>query len=89
MTEPETNLSYEEARDALIEVVSRLESGSPTLEESLSLWERGEALADLCQSWLEDARGRLAAAAGPLEAAESGADTSAADPSAAEKEEQS
>ncbi|GAA2244836.1 hypothetical protein GCM10010401_17650 [Rarobacter faecitabidus] len=55
-------LSYEDARDQLIEIVSSLESGAGTLEESLSLWERGEALAQHCQRWLDDARNRLDAA---------------------------
>ena len=56
------DLSYEQARDALIDVVRRLESGAETLEESLALWERGEALATICQDWLDGARKRLDAA---------------------------
>ena len=52
-------LGYEEARDALLEVVRSLEQGGVTLEESLALWERGEKLAQLCESWLEGARRRL------------------------------
>ncbi|QSB04637.1 exodeoxyribonuclease VII small subunit [Natronoglycomyces albus] len=52
-------LSYEEARAELVEVVQKLEAGAATLEESLQLWERGEELADLCQSHLEGARERL------------------------------
>ena len=55
--------SYEEAREELVEVVRRLESGGTDLEESLALWERGEELAKLCQHWLDRARERLAAAA--------------------------
>jgi exodeoxyribonuclease VII small subunit len=55
-------LSYEKARDELIEVVRRLEAGGTTLEESLALWERGEQLATACQEWLDGARQRLAAA---------------------------
>lgn len=51
--------SYEQARDELVEVVRRLEAGGTTLEESLSLWERGEELARICQSWLQGARERL------------------------------
>lgn len=57
-------LSYEQARDELVAVVGRLESGGESLEESLSLWERGEALAARCQQWLDGARERLAAARG-------------------------
>jgi exodeoxyribonuclease VII small subunit len=55
------SLSYEQARDELIEVVRRLEAGGSTLEESLQLWERGEQLANICQEWLDGARVRLKA----------------------------
>ncbi|CAB4705589.1 MAG: exodeoxyribonuclease VII small subunit [Actinobacteria bacterium] len=55
-------LSYEEARDALAEIVESLESGQSTLEESLALWERGEELAKICQQWLDGAKAKLAAA---------------------------
>ena len=58
MTEPQ-QLSYEQAREELIEVVRTLEQGGVTLEESLALWERGEALATACQQWLNGARTRL------------------------------
>lgn len=61
-------LSYEQARDALIDVVRRLESGAETLEESLALWERGEALARHCEQWLAGAQARLDAAKTPPEA---------------------
>ncbi|MGL5857350.1 MAG: exodeoxyribonuclease VII small subunit [Angustibacter sp.] len=56
-------LSYEQARDELVEVVRRLESGGTSLEESLTLWERGEALAARCQAWLDGAQARLDAVA--------------------------
>ncbi|TGN64107.1 exodeoxyribonuclease VII small subunit [Nocardioides eburneiflavus] len=56
--------SYEEAREELIEVVRTLEAGGTTLEESLALWERGEALAKVCQQWLDGARERLDEAMG-------------------------
>ncbi|PJI94667.1 exodeoxyribonuclease VII small subunit [Luteimicrobium subarcticum] len=55
-------LGYEDARDELVAVVARLEAGASTLEESLALWERGEALAARCQQWLDGARERLASA---------------------------
>jgi exodeoxyribonuclease VII small subunit len=61
-TADEPELSYEEAREELVEVVRRLESGGSNLEESLALWERGEKLAQICQSWLDGARRRLEAA---------------------------
>ncbi|MFE6650349.1 exodeoxyribonuclease VII small subunit [Nocardioides sp. NPDC057772] len=56
------NLSYEQAREELVEVVRRLEAGGITLEESLALWERGEKLATLCQEWLDGARKKIDAA---------------------------
>ncbi|HEY0119932.1 MAG TPA: exodeoxyribonuclease VII small subunit [Cellulomonas sp.] len=55
-------LGYEQARDELVAVVARLEAGAGSLEDSLALWERGEALATRCQQWLDGARERLAAA---------------------------
>ncbi len=55
-------LSYEQARDELVQVVAELEQGSATLEQSLALWERGEALAARCEEWLIGARARLDAA---------------------------
>lgn len=55
-------LDYESARDELIAVVNELEQGSQTLERSLALWERGEALAERCEQWLVGARSRLEAA---------------------------
>ena len=65
--------TYEAAREELVDVVRRLESGGATLEESLALWERGEALATLCQQWLDGARARLdAAVAGSPEPDETG-----------------
>lgn len=56
------SLSYEQARDELVEVVRRLEAGGATLEESLALWERGEELAGVCRELLAGARERLDAA---------------------------
>ena len=56
-------LSYEQARDELVTIVNKLEAGGTTLEESLTLWERGEELATLCERYLDNARARLDAAA--------------------------
>ena len=61
MTDP-ASPSYEAARDELAEVVRALEAGGTTLEESLTLWERGEVLAKVCQQWLDGAKARLDAA---------------------------
>ena len=60
-TEP-PEITYEQARDELVTVVQRLESGGVPLDESLKLWERGEELAAICQRWLDGARARVDAA---------------------------
>lgn len=57
-----TQLSYEDARTELVAVVAELEKGQSTLEETLRLWERGEALATRCEEWLAGAKERLNAA---------------------------
>ena len=62
---PETpEIPYEQARDELIEIVQKLETGGTSLDESLALWERGEKLAGICQQWLDGAKERLANASG-------------------------
>ncbi|AJC69054.1 exodeoxyribonuclease VII small subunit [Trueperella pyogenes] len=58
-------LSYEDARSRLVEIVTRLEQGNIPLEDALAMWELGEALARRCESWLEGARERLRVAASP------------------------
>ena len=57
-----TGLGYEQAREELIATVQQLEAGNLSLEDSLALWERGEALAAHCQAKLDGARARLDAA---------------------------
>lgn len=73
-TEGIADLSYEEARDELVAIVSRIEGGSASLEESMELWERGEALATHCQAKLDQAQDQLdrgaAGAADPAGTAE-------------------
>ena len=69
-----SELSYEQARDELVRVVNELEQGSSTLEESLALWERGEALAKRCEEWLLGAKARLDAARAAASAADTLAD---------------
>ncbi|MFC4554070.1 exodeoxyribonuclease VII small subunit [Georgenia faecalis] len=66
MTQPSDidALTYEQAREELVEVVRRLEAGATSLEDALALWERGEALAARCQAWLDGARRRLEDARG-------------------------
>jgi exodeoxyribonuclease VII small subunit len=52
-------LGYEQARDELTGVVRALESGGLSLDESVALWERGEALAEHCERQLAGARERV------------------------------
>jgi exodeoxyribonuclease VII small subunit len=54
------SLTYEQARDELISIVARLEGGQIGLEESMALWQRGEALASHCNTWLDGAEAKLA-----------------------------
>ncbi|KRE61114.1 exodeoxyribonuclease VII small subunit [Nostocoides sp. Soil756] len=54
------DLGYEQARDELVDIVARLEGGQVGLEESMTLWERGEALATHCGRWLDQAEERIA-----------------------------
>ena len=69
---PVEQLGYEQARDELVETVKLLELGQMSLDESLALWERGEALARRCEEHLAGARERVEKALG--DAAGRGAD---------------
>ena len=62
MSNPEPEIGYEQARQQLAEVVGKLESGGTGLAESMQLWERGEQLAAICQTWLDGAKAKVAAA---------------------------
>jgi exodeoxyribonuclease VII small subunit len=53
------NLTYEKARDELISIVAQLEGGQIGLEDSMTLWQRGEALATHCSTWLDGAETTL------------------------------
>ena len=52
-------LTYEQARDELIETVKILELGQMSLDESLKYWDRGEALAKACENHLDGASKRV------------------------------
>ena len=56
-----TDLTYEQARDELISIVAQLEGGQVGLEASMGLWQRGEALATHCGTWLDGAEAKLTA----------------------------
>jgi len=54
-----SQLSFEDALKALEDVVRLLESGEVPLDESISLYERGEKLRQLCQARLDAAQARI------------------------------
>jgi exodeoxyribonuclease VII small subunit len=56
---PVEELNYEEAFGELEEVVAALESGEQTLEETLSLFGRGQTLAKRCETLLDEAELRV------------------------------
>jgi exodeoxyribonuclease VII small subunit len=56
------NLSYEQARDQLVQAVQALEAGGLDLDASMRQWEIGEALAQRAQALLDEVRGKLDAA---------------------------
>jgi exodeoxyribonuclease VII small subunit len=61
-------LGYEQARDELAAVVRALEAGGLGLDESVALWERGEALARRCEEQLAGARERVQKVLGEADA---------------------
>ncbi len=67
MLDPQT-MGYEAARDELIAIVRHLESGQAPLEDTIAMWERGEALAARCRMILDTAQQRLEQAAKPVSA---------------------
>jgi exodeoxyribonuclease VII small subunit len=52
-------MSFEQALKALEDVVRQLEGGEVPLEESIGLYERGEALRRHCQARLDAAQARI------------------------------
>jgi exodeoxyribonuclease VII small subunit len=55
MSEP----TFEEAQRELETIVQRLESGDASLDEAITLWERGEELYRVCSAKLDAAHGRI------------------------------
>ena len=64
MSEP----TFEEAQRELESIVQRLESGDASLDEAITLWERGEQLYAVCSSKLDAAQGRIEELARRVEA---------------------
>ena len=53
------SLPFEKALAQLEEIVTRLESGKVDLEQSISIYERGEALKKHCETLLKAAEARI------------------------------
>jgi len=60
--------SFEEAQRELESIVQRLEGGDASLDEAITLWERGEELYKLCAARLDSAQGRIEELARRVEA---------------------
>lgn len=56
---PVGEMSFETALKELETIVARLEQGEVDLEDSIALFERGQALKNHCESKLKAAEGRL------------------------------
>ena len=63
MTQDAGEMNFEQALRALEEIVHKLESGEAPLDESIALYERGNALRALCQQRLDSAKARIEAIA--------------------------
>ena len=61
MESPIENLSFEDALKELERIVSRLESGDASLDESIQLYERGDKLRQRCAERLDAAQARIEA----------------------------
>lgn len=55
----DTPPSFEQALKELEDIVRKLESGDLSLDESITLYERGQVLKGLCEARLADARMRI------------------------------
>jgi exodeoxyribonuclease VII small subunit len=60
--------TFEEAQRELETIVQRLESGEASLDEAITLWERGEELYAICSTKLDAAQGRIEELARRVEA---------------------
>ena len=54
-----SQMSFEQALSALEQIVQQLERGDVPLDQSISLYERGEALRAACQQRLDAAQARI------------------------------
>ncbi len=59
MSDAIESLSFEDALKELERIVAQLESGEAPLDESITLFTRGEALRGQCEKRLKDAQARI------------------------------
>lgn len=59
MASQKTDLSYEQAKAALDEVVAKLEDKDLPLDDMVALWEQGEKFAAICEAKLSAAKAKL------------------------------
>ena len=52
-------LTFEQAEVELRTIVERLESGNVGIDEAIALWQRGEALYEICRQRLDSAEGKV------------------------------
>ncbi len=62
-------LTFEQAEEELRTIVERLESGDVGVDEAIALWERGEALYEICRERLDSAEGKVEELAERVQAA--------------------
>ena len=63
-----SEVTFEAAQRELETIVQRLESGETSLDEAITLWERGEELYRVCSEKLDAAHGRIEELAKRVEA---------------------
>ena len=61
MPEDLSTLSFEDALKQLETIVARLESGDASLDESITLYTKGDAMRAQCTARLKDAQARIEA----------------------------
>ncbi|MEP5939090.1 MAG: exodeoxyribonuclease VII small subunit [Erythrobacter sp.] len=54
-----SQMSFEQALGALEDIVQQLETGNVPLDQSITLYEKGEALRQQCQKRLDAAQARI------------------------------
>jgi len=64
-----TDPSFEELERELEQIVTRLEQGKVSLDEAITLWDRGEDLYKRCLAKLDGAQGKIEELSARIESA--------------------